>query len=221
MLAIVQARFSSVRMPGKVLRSLLGRPLLHWVIDSVRHAHKVKRVVVATSTDTSDDGIEALCGSLGVTCYRGSLTDVASRFLLALEREKAPAFLRVSGDSPALDPSLIDTGINLYATENWDLVTNVFPRTFPKGQSIEVINASTFRTISKLFTNPSEREHVTKYFYENSDTFRIVSFTSGRNLGGVQLSVDTEEDFKAIEHRLLTREPGSQSWETLVVRVSN
>jgi spore coat polysaccharide biosynthesis protein SpsF len=159
-------------------------------------------VVVATSTDETDDVVQGYCENIGVCCFRGFLEDVAGRFVSALQSCDFDAFVRVNADSPLLDQRLIDKGIDLFCSGNQDLVTNVWPqRTFPAGQSVEVIRTATFRQAYPLMTDPMDREHVTSYFYKYSNNFRIASFTSPVNLNGLHLSIDTPEDlrsFKAI-----------------------
>lgn len=216
MLVIVQARLSSSRLPGKVLRDLGGRPMLAWTLERVRAATQVTKVVVATSTEASDDPLAIFCAAQGVDCYRGSLENVAARYALAARAEAVNAFIRITGDAPLIDPAIIDWAIKLYHAGDWDLVTNVLVRTFPKGQSAEVLRSSTFFQVCAEMSDPVHLEHVTPFYYENLGRFRIAAFTSGSDKGGVQLSVDTPEDFAVAEY--LVRQSGGrpQGWRELL-----
>jgi spore coat polysaccharide biosynthesis protein SpsF len=203
MLVLVQARFSSARLPGKVLRPLAGRPMLGWVVDRLRAAQRVTRIVVATSIEASDDPVAAYSGQNGVACFRGSLNDVAGRLTAAADWAKADAFVRVSGDSPLMLPSVVDAVIEAFDNAAPDLATNVQRRTFPKGLSVEAISLAALRR-ARASMQPGEEEHVTGPFYRSPEQFRIVNLTSGHDWGAVQLSVDTTEDFALVE-RMLTR----------------
>jgi spore coat polysaccharide biosynthesis protein SpsF len=197
-LAVVQARFSSVRLPGKVLRLLAGRPLLARVIDRLNLAKHVKEIIVATSTARDDDAIAALCADMGVKCRRGPLDDVAERLAQTAEDARADAFVRINGDSPLMCPGIVDAVIGLYEAEHVDLATNVQTRTFPKGLSVEAIRVDALRRAQRMM-RPGEAEHVTPPFYRHASEFRIANLTSGHDWGAVQMSVDTPKDFALIE----------------------
>lgn len=188
----------SSRLPGKVLRAAHGKPMLQYLLETLS-ASGLGRTVVVTSDRPGDDGIAALCRDLGVDCLRGDEQDVASRFEAAVRRHGFGAFVRACGDSPLLDAELIRRGLAEYAAGSWDLVTNTFPRSFPKGQSVEVVRSAAFLEARARFAEPGDREHVTRYFYRNPDGFRIRNFACDRDLGEVQLSVDTAEDFRRFE----------------------
>jgi spore coat polysaccharide biosynthesis protein SpsF len=214
MLIIVQARLSSSRLPGKVLKNLGGRPMLAWTLERVRAARLVSKVVVATSAESSDDAVAAFCREQSVTCYRGPLDDVAGRFALALESEKANAFMRVTGDAPLIDPAVIDAAIRLYQAGDWDLVSNVLVRSFPIGQSVEVLRASTFLAALAEMHDAGDREHVTQFLHKNRMRYRTVNFSSGADAAHVQMSVDTPEDFLAAQYLVTQGTPGG--WRELL-----
>lgn len=194
--AIVQARMSSRRFPGKVLAEAGGKPLLLYLLERLARCRRLDGVVVATSADRSDDVVQEFCGRTGFPCVRGPLEDVAGRFLLALDRFPWGGFVRANGDSPLLDPELVDRGVGIFREGEYDLVTNVQPRTFPKGQSVEVVRSESFRAACRDMTEPEDREHVTRFFYRNSSDWRIRNFEAGGRWGDVQLSVDTPEDME-------------------------
>ncbi len=194
---IVQARMSSTRFPGKVLFPLAEKPMLEHVIRRVQRCC-VKRIVVATSLDVSDDRIEAFCQSAGIEFFRADLCDVAARFCFVLEKTGAERFIRICADSPCIDPALIDQAVALSNNTTANIVTNVFPRTFPKGQGVEVLHSDIFLK-SQPFSTVDQKEHVTKYFYEGTSECKIINFSSGGQWGEKNMSVDTLQDMERMQ----------------------
>lgn len=195
---LIQARMSSRRVPGKVLRPVAGKPLLSYVVERCRAATNASLVAVITSREPSDDPIEAFTESFGVEIYRGPLEDVAGRFRAAAEALGLDAFVRVNADSPLIDPRLVDKAIALFRSSEVDLVTNVLRRTFPAGMSVEVVDVEPFASAISAF-DTEEREHVTLYYYRHPESFRICGFESERALGDRSLTVDTPDDLARIE----------------------
>lgn len=186
---------SSSRVPGKALLQLGGRALIDRTVDRARLAGRVGNVSVATSADSTDDSLAEHCEARGISCHRGSLDDVAGRLLEAAEAAGMEAFVRVNGDSPLLDPAIVDRGIELFERDLPDLVTNVYPsRTFPAGQSVEVASTAALRRACSSMTEADEREHVTPYFYAHPEEFAISSFTHEPPLNDVRFTLDTRED---------------------------
>ncbi|HMX44283.1 MAG TPA: NTP transferase domain-containing protein, partial [Elusimicrobiota bacterium] len=169
--ALVQARTSSRRLPGKVLRPLGGRPLVFRVVDRARAAAGLDGVAVVTSTDSSDDALAAACAREGVPLERGDLDHVARRLAEAAVRRGLDAFVRVNGDSPFLDPLLIGEAVRVFRAGAWDVVTNVFPRSFPPGQSVEVVRTAALEKAVGQMTDPADAEHVTRFFYGHPREF--------------------------------------------------
>jgi len=192
--AIVQARMSSVRLPCKVLRKVCGQTLLEHLINRLNSSNLLAGVVIATSIDNTDDAIFEFSLTNGFACFRGDLFDVATRLLGAAKQFGIDHILRVSGDSPMLDPAIVDRAIGLYQDNEVDLVTNVQQRTFPKGQSVEVFSTKILELAIENSRSIHEMEHVTPVFYNNSTSYRILNFVHPDNLGELQLSVDTQED---------------------------
>ncbi|WP_119168016.1 cytidylyltransferase domain-containing protein [Algihabitans albus] len=217
-IAIVQARLSSERLPGKVLRPLGGRPLLGHLIDRLRHVPDLDGVVLATSSEASDDPLATFAGQEGLRCYRGPLEDVASRILQAAVSDGADAFVRISGDSPLMAPEIVSWAAKLFRQQWPDLVTNVATRSFPKGQSVEILKTSTFRAAVREFETASDREHVTSFFYRHADRFRILAFARQEPLESLQLSVDCEEDFRRVETLIkrMDRPPASYGLDDII-----
>lgn len=197
--AIIQARMSSKRLPGKVLMQILYKPILLYLLERIGKCSRLDTIIVATSDDDSDDPIEEFCDDFAVECYRGSLENVAERFRDAAKTYKLDAFVRVCSDSPLLDPGLVDEHVELFRQGDSDLVTNVKNRTFPPGQSVEVISAEVFVGAVKKMDKPQHFEHVTRYFYENSADFVIKEIKCPVKWGDTSFAVDNLADFERIE----------------------
>lgn len=215
---IVQARMSSSRLPGKMLRELSGKPLLVWLLEGLATCSGADMLAVATSIERSDDPISNFCARAGVSCFRGPLDDVAGRFLGAAEVFGLDALVRICGDSPFIDPGLVDAIIAQYREGDADIVSNVRVRTFPKGQSVEVFSVAALRRAIASMDDALDREHVTRFFYANPGLFTIRSVESGGRHGELSLCVDTPEDMTRLED--MTRRHGFDlrrpSWHELV-----
>ncbi|MCA9243507.1 MAG: NTP transferase domain-containing protein [Phycisphaerales bacterium] len=205
---IIQARMGSTRLPGKMLEDVNGAPLLTRVVERVRASTLSTEVIVATTSEPRDDRIARLCGELRLPVIRGSRDDVASRFLSAVDSHGLDAFVRVCGDSPLMDPCLIDKGVDLLVNGGFEIVTNNLRRTFPKGQTVEVLKSDTFRRGYEKFSDDGDREHVTRWFYAHADQFRVHNFTMTPDRSDLALSVDTEMDLRRVRDIFATmREP--------------
>jgi len=193
---LIQARMSSRRLPGKILASLGSTTLLGLILENLAHCPEVEAPWIATSEHASDDPVARFAKSKGVACYRGSLNDVALRLLRSAEAAGAAAIVRVNGDSPLLDPALIGQAARLMIAEPVDLVTNVLVRSFPKGQSVEIISRTALAKAVAAMTTPDEREHVTLHFYRHPERYRISSFAAESPRPELQLSVDDRADLR-------------------------
>lgn len=205
---MVQARMSSGRFPGKVLAPLGGQPLIAHVLSRVCEAVPRERVVLVTSEDGTDDPLATYVRSeLEVMVFRGSLDDVVGRFQTCLHAHPCEWFVRICGDSPAIDPGLLGWMLER-VSDDLDLLTNVAERTFPPGESVEIVRARTFLAWMADDLTPEEREHVTLHFYRHSERYRIRSVVAADpSLPARRLVVDTLEDLRALE-RILATDPG-------------
>jgi len=215
MLCIIQARMSSKRFKGKMLANLLGVTVLESVVSRIKLCNLVTKIIVATSTNISDDKLVEFCKKNGIEYYRGSLENVASRFCEIILIENTTAFIRISGDSPLIDPDLIDKAIEIYNTKNIDIFTNVFPRTFPKGQSIEIIKSKVFLETFKLMKTNEQLEHVTSYFYSSSEKFKIFNLNSLDDYSDVNLCIDNPEDIETLENVMKNNNYKFGSWKAI------
>jgi spore coat polysaccharide biosynthesis protein SpsF len=208
---------SSSRLPGKVMRQLDGELMLGALVGRLMQASSISSILIATSDGTDDDAIADFCTTTRTDCFRGPLDDVAMRLADAAQQAGAPAFARFSGDSPFMDPDLVDAVVALFRRADVDLATNVQVRTFPKGQSVEVVRVDALRRAQAIM-EPGEAEHVTPVFYRRPHDFRIANLTSGHDWGAIQMSVDTPEDFTLAERMMaaMRREPGRYDVARLV-----
>lgn len=208
---------SSARLPGKVLKRLAGKPMLAWLLERMLLVETVPKVVVATSDREDDDGVASLAEAMNVLCFRGSVDDVLGRFLGAALQYRLDAVARVNGDSPFLDPGIVREAVQLFTESDVDIVTNVYPRSFPKGQSVEVIATAALQRAAQE-ASAEEREHVTTHFYARPDDYRILNFAMPRPRPEIQMSVDTEADFAIAEAMLhsMSRAPREYDLESLL-----
>jgi spore coat polysaccharide biosynthesis protein SpsF len=170
--------------------------MLQYLLERVERCTELDGVVVATSTDPSDDPIESFCAERGVDCVRGSLENVAERFCEAAQRQELDAFVRLCADSPLLDPTLIDQAVAEYRSGGADLVSTVSARSFPPGQSVEVISAPVFAEVVPQMSRADHREHVTSYFYDHRKGFKIKAIRSDHDGGDVDFAIDTPRDLE-------------------------
>lgn len=213
---ILQARMTSQRLPAKMLRLVGGKPLLQHVYNRVKAVSGLSSIVIVTSRDPSDDLIVNYCNQNKIQVYRGDLHNVAGRFLSAINHYQFGAFVRVSGDSPLIDSHLIDQAITHFLESKYDIVSNVYERTFPRGQSVEVVKSDVFKQAYPFFQG-DDYEHVTSYFYRNWNRFSAYSMKASENYSAINLCVDVEEDLRCFQKIL--KEVGSAehlSWQRLV-----
>lgn len=192
---------NSKRLPGKVLLKLDKKVLLEWTIERLRkNSYKIP-VAVISSDKQSDKPIEEFCYRNKVLFYKGSLENVIKRFQMACQFFQEDFFIRVSGDSPLIDPKLIDKAYEIHCKQNFDLITNIMRRSFPKGQSVELISKNAINHLQKFNLSNEEKEHVTLGFYKNKDKFNIYNFESGSKKYALQQqSIDTLNDYLKIKN---------------------
>jgi len=197
--AIIFSRMGSSRLPGKALRHIAGEPLIKRVINRVSKVKNLSTIVVATSNSRMDDGLTQYIQSLNIEVFRGAAHDVLNRAVSCASYLGVDKFVRINGDSPFIDPELLEKGIDMWGDPNLDLISNVFPRTYPVGMSVEIIKTDSLKKILGLTADSCDREHITRFFYKNPEKFRILNFESGRpDLRKVRLAVDTKEDLERI-----------------------
>jgi spore coat polysaccharide biosynthesis protein SpsF len=196
--AIVQARMGSTRLPGKVLMDIGGRTALARVVRRLSRAMLIHEVIVATSGLPADDAIVQECERLDTPCFRGSEADVLDRYYCAAKNFDADAVVRITSDCPLIDPQLVDETIRVFATEEADYASNVIPRIYPRGLDTEVFTTEALAWAWLEARQPHQREHVTPYFYEHPETFKMASATADADSSQYRWTLDTPEDLDLI-----------------------
>jgi len=191
---LIQARYNSKRLPGKVCLKVLNKELLLHVYDNCKKSC-LKGVYIITSKNKSDKPIVDLCTKNKIKYFKGNLTNVYLRYFQVIKKLNLDGFVRITGDSPLIDYKIINKAIKKFLKEKPDIITNVFPRSFPVGQSVEVINSKIFMNNYKNIFKKDEKEHITKYFYKNYKNFKIINFRNKKNESKKNLSINTKEDF--------------------------
>ena len=197
---IIQARMGSTRLPGKVLNLVNEQDTsLYFTINQLKNCKLIDKIVIATTDNTEDDVIEKFCKKNGIDCFRGNSDDVLSRYYDCAKKFSFSEILRVTGDCPLIDPNIVDEGISIFKRNIYDYVTNTFPRTYPDGNETEIFS---FSALENAFSNsvlPSEREHVTPYFRNKKESFRIFNFTNNENISDLRWTLDYEVDLELIK----------------------
>ncbi|HWR41103.1 MAG TPA: glycosyltransferase family protein [Patescibacteria group bacterium] len=196
--AVIQARMSSSRLPGKVLQPILGRPMLDWMIERVKRSRNIDQLVLATSREESDNPLAEYCQDKGIECFRGSLDDVLDRFYQAALQYRADHIVRLTADCPLLDPALLDQVIALHLDGSYDISCSGACDTFPDGMDVSVV---TFAALARTWQEavlPSEREHVTSYMFNHPERYLLGVVHHTEKLGHWRWSVDEPEDFDLV-----------------------
>jgi len=214
--AIIQARMTSTRLPGKVLADIAGRPSLERMIARVRSSKRLSNIVVATTTNATDDPVVILCEKLGVVVFRGEEMDVLGRFQAAAQSVDAAHIMRLTADCPMIDPGVLDDMIEMYASRNWDYVSNCVNRTYPDGLDAEVFTREALEEAAVVATHPIQREHVTLYIRGILPELGIGQFRRGdflftADFSHLRWTLDTAEDLTRIR-RLVSALPEGYSW---------
>ena len=190
----------STRLPGKVLKIVDGKnPSLYFTISQLKQCKNIDKIIVATTILKEDDIIENFAKNLGIDVFRGSVEDVLDRYFQCANYFKINTIIRITGDCPLIDPLIVDRGIEIFQSENYDYVTNTFPRTFPDGNETEIFS---FNILKKAWENailPSEREHVTPYFRNQKQNFKIKNFENTIDNSHLRWTVDFPEDLQLVK----------------------
>lgn len=198
---IIQARMGSTRLPGKVMKELCGQTVLKHVVERVKQCSEMNEIIIATTTHSGDDRIEKEAQNIGVKCFRGSESDVLSRYYYAAKESNADIVVRITSDCPLIDPKVMDNVIRFYKEHDYPYVSNSNSNpsnlTFPRGLDTEVFG---FEDLEEAFVNakePYQREHVTPYLYEEGRELYI--YKNDNNYSEYRWTLDTEEDYAFIQ----------------------
>lgn len=197
-LAIVQARMGSGRLPGKILMPLGCNSAIEFLLKRLSKSKNIDYICIATSIDYSNNKLCDKLKHLGFDYYRGSEDDVLSRFYEASQLYDADIIVRITGDCPLVDPYLVDNVINLFLSKKVDYVSNIFPPTYPDGLDVEVFSKHSLHRAYKEATLIYDREHVTPYL--RSGKFKTLNFNSENNFSNLRITLDYTEDLEVITH---------------------
>lgn len=205
--AIIQARLGSTRLPGKVLRPIVGRPMLWHIVKRVGAAPGINGVVVATSDRDSDKALRDFCAAEQIRCFAGSEDDVLDRFWRAARETKATHFVRITGDCPLADPELIGRVVSTTIDGDYDYAAvatgagaaKLREGRYPDGLDAECMRASVLEAAWREATHALDREHVTPFIWRNTERFRTTQVTSAVDYSTLRWTVDNQADFDLVE----------------------
>ena len=212
-LAIVQARMSSTRLPGKVLEPVAGAPMIVQQLARVARANLVDDIVVATSTDNADDPLVRTVEDAGYRVHRGSLHDVLGRFLEVIDGDQSDVIVRITADCPLISPAVIDAVIRAFTDADVDYASNTLTPTYPDGLDVEVVSASALRRLAQHTLDADEHEHVTLGIYRRPEEFDLLAVTADTDHSDLRWTVDTPEDLAFVRWVYEALQPSDPEFE--------
>jgi spore coat polysaccharide biosynthesis protein SpsF len=213
--AVIQARAGSTRLPRKVLRPLGDRPVLAWVIGAARDSGVCDEVVVATTTDPRDDEVAALAATYGATVVRGPEAEVLTRYLLAADATHAETVIRITSDCPLLDPILVAMCVEVFGIEAVDYVTTEHEYSLAHGMDVEVFDASLLRRLDAVATG-AERTHVTSYVLTHPDEFTITAVSVDPPSTDLRITLDEPADARVLDELVAALGTNARDYDTVV-----
>lgn len=196
---ILQARLSSTRLPGKVLKNIVNKPMLALQVERIKVSRLIDHVIIATSIEQDDDAIAHLCEKLDIACFRGNLNDVLDRFYHASKLFPSDHVVRLTGDCPLIEPEIIDQVIALHLTRGADYTSNCLIPCLPDGLDVEIFTSQALTQSWQQAKKPSEREHVTQYILNHKEQFTIENYQYSPDLSMHRWTVDEPNDFELVE----------------------
>ena len=216
--AVVQARVTSTRLPGKVLKTLAGKPMIIQQLERIDHCSMLDKVILATSVDVTDDPLAKVVQAVGREVFRGSLNNVLNRYYEAARQYSPDHVVRLTGDCPLVDPRIIDQVIQAHVEQPNDYTSNTLKPSYPDGLDVEVVTFSALEKCFKLARLPSELEHVTQYIHNHVGEFRVCNVKHKSDLSNMRWTVDEPEDFEFVEtiyKKLFTKNPSFDMHDVL------
>jgi spore coat polysaccharide biosynthesis protein SpsF len=196
---IIQARMGSTRLPGKVMMKVdKTNTILSHVINQLKNSKKIDKIIIATTDLQEDDVIVNHAKILKTNLFRGNAVDVLDRYYQCAKKFSSKIIVRITADNPLIDPNIVDDIINQFLKNSSDYITNANPRTYPYGTEVEVFSFQALEKASNNAKKPSEREHVTPYFHNNKEEFKMSNIKFTENLSYLRWTVDRENDLKFV-----------------------
>lgn len=196
--AIFQVRMGSTRLPKKMFKKILGRPLLWQVIQRVKAASLVDRIILATTREKEDDRIVRFAQKMGLLYSRGSTDNVLDRVYQAAKKFKSDIIVRITPDDPFKDPKIIDEFVNYFLKNKFDYVSNTVKPTYPEGLDIEIFSFKALKKAWQEARKPLEKEHLTPYIWENPKKFKIKNLSYKKNLSRYRWTIDYQKDLEFV-----------------------
>lgn len=218
--ASIEARMTSTRLPGKILKPCMNRPMLELLVERLKRASLLDSIVVSTTTNASDDITVETAERIGVGYYRGSEEEVLTRVMEAMQVAKADVVVQITGDCPLLDPDIVDQIIRLFVYNQYDYVCNHLVRSYPRGLDCAVISMKALEKSVALIKDAAQLEHVGLSIYENQDKFKLLNVFAPSELcrPDYRWTLDTEDDYKFITtifEKLYPKNPKFNSFDIL------
>jgi spore coat polysaccharide biosynthesis protein SpsF len=209
---IVEARYRSSRLPGKVLMPILDKPMLSRMLERVSRARALDAIMVACPVGEEDDAVAEIATAAGALCFRGSEDDVLARVVGAARASEADVIVEVTGDCPLHEPALIDKVVADYMLGGADFVSNILPYSTPRGTDVRVFSAKSLADIAERSTDPADREHVSLHYWEHPERYQLRNVTTefSADVANLRLTVDTADDLhfvRAVYGELYTGNP--------------
>jgi spore coat polysaccharide biosynthesis protein SpsF len=213
--ASIEARYSASRLPGKVLKEIMGVPMLELLIERVRKASLIDEIIIATSTNPKDDALEQLARKIGVACFRGSEEDVLARVLGAVCSVKGDHIVELWGDNALMDPKIIDEAISLYMNSDFDCV-GTLEKCYPLGMGVLIFPTKILAEVDRITNDPVDRENVSNYIYEHPQKYTISNLTAPPHLyrPTLRLTIDELPDFEFVTRIFETLRPKNHFFDT-------
>lgn len=207
--AIVEARMTSSRLPGKVLLPVLGRPLLHHLITRLKAVSSLDEIVLATTVNAIDDILEAFAKDEGIGCFRGSEDDVMARVIGAAESANADVIVEITGDCPIIDPEIVEQVIQMYKACKADYVSNTQVRSYPDGMDTQVVRLEALKRSAAITDDPLDHEHVTLHIRNHPELFAHVHLVAPPEMHWPELglTLDEEADYRLLKKIIETLTP--------------
>ncbi len=210
-LATIEARMTSSRLPGKVLADIGGQPALALMVERLRRVPSLQGIVVATTVNASDDPIAALARTLGIGCFRGSEEDVLLRVLGAAEAHGIDVIVETTGDCPLIDPAVVERTIRAYCASGADYASNVLRRTYPIGMDTQVFARTVLADVATRTADPFDHEHVSVYIYRHPELYSLLNVAAPAHQTdpALRLTLDTQDDLRML--RAVIESAGSKA----------
>ncbi len=224
--ATIEARMTSTRLPGKVLKPCLGRQMMELLVERVKRSRLIDEIVISTTVNQTDDVLVRCAQDLGVGYYRGSEEDVVERVVGAMDAAGADIVVQLTGDCPLLDWAVVDQLIRLYQANTFDYVSNTLVRSYPRGLDCQVVSMETLRESLRIASDPAQHEHVCLSIYERPERFRLFNLMAPPALcyPGQRWTLDTEQDYRFIStiyEALYAKNPAFTSADILAFLQAN